>query len=190
MDILSHDSDVALSDQEEIIELHRNLEHLSENDSVREERTPEKRDLQSFPEDGLGYNGTGKSLVLYKTFRVKTQDGSKLYDSLQLRERIKRLRQKAQFQFESQMPPFKRAQDMNIHLRVAKRMSRKARRMQAMMPGPGWGLLCYSAHSLWGSNCLMCRPPPTPACSSVAQTFGTRSSSLKNRVPGRDILKK
>ena len=75
MVMLSHDSDVALSDQEEITELHRNLEHLSENDSVREERTPEKRESQSFPEDGLGYNGAGKSLVLYETFRVKTQDG-------------------------------------------------------------------------------------------------------------------
>ena len=57
MDILSHESDVALS-----------VEYLLENGSVREERISEQRDLQSYLEDVLDYNGTGKSLVLYEKF--------------------------------------------------------------------------------------------------------------------------
>ena len=65
--------------------------------------------------------------MLYVTFRVKAQAGSKVYDSRQLRDRIKHLPQKAQFQLEARMLPFKRAQDMNVHLRVAKRLSLKER---------------------------------------------------------------
>ena len=130
-DILSHDSDVALSDQDEILQLLRDLERLLENSTPRDESISPKRDLQSFPEDGSDYNGTGKSLVPYGKFRVKTQDGSQVYDSQQLRARIKRLRERAQFQHESRMPPFKRAQDMNMHLRSARRLSRRQRRMQA-----------------------------------------------------------
>ena len=130
-DILSHDSDAALSEQDEILQLLRDLERLLENSTPRDELTSPKRDLQSFPEDGSVYNGTGKSLVPYGKFRVKTQDGSQVYDSQQLRDRIKRLRERAQFQHESRMPPFKRAQDMNMHLRSVKRLSRKERRMQA-----------------------------------------------------------
>ena len=101
-----------------------------ENDSAHEERIPGKRDLERFPEDGLDYNSTGKSSVLYVTFRVKTQAGSKVYDSRQLRDRIKHLPQKAQFQLEARLLPFKRAPDMNVHLRVAKRLSLQERRMQ------------------------------------------------------------
>ena len=130
-DILSHDSDVALSDQDEILQLLRDLERLLENSTPRDESTSPKRDLQSFPEDGSDYNGTGKSLVLYGKFRVKTQDGSQVYDSQQLRDRIKRLRERATVQHESRMPLFKRAQDMNMHLRSARRLSRRERRMQA-----------------------------------------------------------
>ena len=130
-DILSHDSDVALSDQDEILQLLRDLERLLENSTPRDESTSTKRDLQSFPEDGSDYNGTGKSLVPYGKFRVKTQDGSQVYDSQQLRDRIKRLRERTTFQHEPRMPPFKRAQDMNMHLRFARRLSRRERRMQA-----------------------------------------------------------
>ena len=49
---------------------------------------------------------------------------------------------------------------------------------------------CYSPHSVWGCNCLLCRRPPPSACSSVAQTFWPRSCSLKSRALARDILKK
>ena len=42
---------------------------------------------------------------------------------------------------------------------------------------------------MWGSNCLMCPRPHPTACSSVAQTFGTRSCSFKNRALARDVLK-
>ena len=59
---------------------------------------------------------------------MKTQDGSKVYDSQQFRDRIKRLRERVQFQYESRMPPFKHAQDMNMRLRAAKRLSHREHR--------------------------------------------------------------
>ena len=46
-----------------------------------------------------------------------------------------------------------------------------------------------SPHALWDSSCLDVLSPAIHGYSSVAQTFGTRPCSLKNRALGRDIIK-
>ena len=48
----------------------------------------------------------------------------------------------------------------------------------------------FSQHSARGSDCLDAPSPTDTACSSVAQTFGTRPCSLKNRSLTRDIIQK
>ena len=73
----------------------------------------------------------GKSLVMYDSIRASAQDKTRMHDVQQLRERVRRFREKAHTHFESRMPPFKRAQDMNTHLNTPKRLSRKERRLQA-----------------------------------------------------------
>ena len=90
-----------------------------------------KRELRSFLVDDKNDDFAGKSLVTHDSIRALAQDETRMHDVQRLRERVRRFREKAHSHFESRVPLFKRAQDMNMHLKNPKRLSRKERRLQA-----------------------------------------------------------